>query len=47
MPLKCRGKVRYRAKKIKDKKKYLRLSFCGNKVVEAKIKSYKKIRKVL
>lgn len=47
MPLKCRCKVRYRAKKIKNKKKYLRLAFCGNKVIEAKIKSYKKYRRVL
>jgi hypothetical protein len=48
MPIKCKkGKVRYRAKKIKDSKKYVRLAFCGNKVVEAKVKSYKKLRRMV
>ena len=42
MPLRCKVKVRYRAKKIKNKRKYLRLAFCGNKVIEVKKKTYKK-----
>lgn len=42
MPIKCnRGKVRYRAKRI-DKDEFIRLAYCQNKVVETKVKRYKR-----
>jgi hypothetical protein len=44
MPIKCaRGKPRYRAKKI-SKTKYVRVAYCGKKLKEAKVKTYKKKR---
>lgn len=55
MPIKCKkGKVRYRRIKFKGKHKhYLQLAICPRerkargKIVETKLKSYKKLRKMI
>ena len=58
MPIKCKkGKVRYRRIKFKDipshkHKRYLQLIYCSKKgkrgkLVEAKLKPYKKLKKIL
>lgn len=45
MPIKCKkGKPRYRAKRI-SKTKYVRIAYCGKKVVESQVKKYKRRRK--